>query len=194
MPNDAVYRRSDGIVIIDPEKSRGQKELVDSCPYGAIFWNEELQIPQKCTLCAHLLDKGWKEPRCVEACPTDALVYGEYDTLLKIAGERGKQIELQKPEFGLSPSILYIGIPSRFIAGTVLFADINECAENVTVTLTGKGIKQVVQTNNFGDFEFEGLESDKQFSVKVEYKGYTPKTFVAITEKDVYLGKILLER
>ena len=37
----AVYRRPDGIVIIDPVKAKGQKQIVDSCPYGAIFWNEE---------------------------------------------------------------------------------------------------------------------------------------------------------
>ena len=60
----AVYRRKDGIVIIHPEKSKGQREILESCPYGCIFWNGELDIPQKCTFCAHLLDQGWKEPRC----------------------------------------------------------------------------------------------------------------------------------
>jgi nitrate reductase beta subunit len=28
----AVRKREDGIVIIDPEKSKGQKQIVDSCP------------------------------------------------------------------------------------------------------------------------------------------------------------------
>ena len=54
--NGAVYKRSDGIVLIDPVKSLGQEQLVSACPYGAIFWNNTLNIPQKCTLCAHLLD------------------------------------------------------------------------------------------------------------------------------------------
>ena len=44
----AVYKREDGLVIIDPEKAKGQKEIAEACPYGAVFWNEELQIPQKC--------------------------------------------------------------------------------------------------------------------------------------------------
>ena len=52
----AVYRRDDGLVIIDPVKAKGQKQIVDACPYHAVFWNEELNIPQKCTGCAHLLD------------------------------------------------------------------------------------------------------------------------------------------
>ena len=75
----AIYKRPDGIVIIDPNKAAGQKNLVSTCPYRVIYWNEEKQVAQKCTMCAHLLDKGWKEPRCVEACPTAALVFGDLD-------------------------------------------------------------------------------------------------------------------
>ena len=33
----AVKKRDDGIVIIDPEKAVGRKDIVDSCPYGAIW-------------------------------------------------------------------------------------------------------------------------------------------------------------
>lgn len=73
--NKAVYKRPDGIVIIDPEKAKGQKQIVSACPYSAIWWNEETQTPQKCTFCAHLLDQGWKVPRCVQACPTGALSF-----------------------------------------------------------------------------------------------------------------------
>jgi len=192
----AVYKREDGIAIIDPVKSKGQKKIVDSCPYGRIYWNEELQIPQKCTFCVHLLDQGWKEPRCVESCPTDALVYGEYDELMKIAKKRKKEkeVEVMAPDLGLKPQVLYIGLPKRFVAGTVLFGDINECAENLKVTLTGDGTKRTTITNNFGDFEFEGLPADQKFSIKVEYTGYAPQSFKALTKKDVYLGEIRLEK
>lgn len=69
---DAVYKREDGLVIIDPVKAEGKRELVDACPYGAIFWNEELSIPQKCTGCAHLVDEG-ELPHCVDVCPHEAL-------------------------------------------------------------------------------------------------------------------------
>jgi hypothetical protein len=37
------------------------------------------------------------------------------------------------------------------------------CAGNVSVTLTGQGGKQTGVTNNFGGFEFEGLEGDHKF-------------------------------
>lgn len=193
VPNGAVYRRSDGIIIIDPEKSKGQKGIVDTCPYGCIYWNEELGIPQKCTFCAHLLDGGLiKQPRCVEACPTGALAFGEYDELKDII--KGKKAEELQPEFALKPSVYYIGLPKRFVAGTVLFGDINECAENVDVTLTGKGKKKTIKTNNYGDFEFEGLGSDCNFLVKIKHTGFVSQEFHAQTKTDVYLGEIVLFR
>jgi Fe-S-cluster-containing dehydrogenase component len=60
--DNAVTKRSDGIVIIDPEKAKGQTTLINSCPYNAIYLNEKTQTPQKCTFCAHLLDSGGKRP------------------------------------------------------------------------------------------------------------------------------------
>jgi nitrate reductase beta subunit len=64
----AISKRADGIVIIDPEKSKGQKEIVDACPYGAVYWNEEKQIPQAWIFHAHLLDDGWTETRHGASC------------------------------------------------------------------------------------------------------------------------------
>ena len=75
--DEAIYRREDGLVIIDPQKCTGCGDCVDACPYGAIYFNEELSIAQKCTGCAHLIDQGWKEPRCADACPTGAIRFGE---------------------------------------------------------------------------------------------------------------------
>jgi len=51
-----------------------------------------------------------------------------------------------------------------------------------------------VRTNNFGDFEFEGLGEGQAFTVKVEYPGYTSQSFDVRTKTDVYLGEILLKR
>jgi len=177
--NQAVYKRPDGIVVIDPEKSTGQREILSSCPHRVIFWNEEKNIPQKCTLCAHLLDQGWQEPRCVEACPTGALLFGDLnDPKSEISKVWSlEKVELLHPEFELKPRVKYIGIPKRFVAGTVYFKDRDECAENVKVTLTGRGKKQTVRTNNFGDFEFEDLGEGRDFKVKIEHPSYTPSRF-----------------
>lgn len=69
----AIYCRPDGIVMIDPVKAAGRKDIVGSCPYGHIWWNEERQLPQKWSFDAHLLDQGWTTPRVVQVCPTDAI-------------------------------------------------------------------------------------------------------------------------
>ncbi len=192
-PSGAVYRREDGIVIIDPEKSKGHREIVKTCPYGCIYWNSKLKIPQKCTFCAHLMDQGViKEPRCVEACPTSALLFGDYDQMKGLIAER--KAEVLHPEFGLQPNVYYVGLPKRFVAGTVIFGDTDECAENVSVTLNGNGKSRTVKTNNYGDFEFEGLEADQKYSVTVEYPGYATRKIKAKTRTDAYLGEIVLTR
>jgi len=194
--NGAVYERSDGIVIIDPQKSAGQKEILSSCPHRVIFWNEAKNIPQKCTFCAHLLDQGWEEPRCVEACPTGALLFGDINDPESGISKmwRSKKVDTLHPEFELKPRVKYIGIPKRFVAGTIILKDKDECAENVKVSLTSRGKKQSVRTNNFGDFEFEDLDRGEELTVKIEHPGYSPQTLKVKTSMDVYLGEILLKR
>lgn len=193
----AVYRRDDGIVLIDPVKSKGQRNIVTSCPYRVVFWNAELEIPQKCTLCAHLLDKGEKEPRCVEACPTGALVFGDLDdptsSIAKLAAE--KQLEVYHPEYGTSPRVKYIGIPKRFIAGEVVRDDLRgECAEGAKITLEGPDGLRETYSDSYGDFEFEGLEKNTAYTLRVELQGYVPRTLEVVTNKDVVLGEIVLTR
>ena len=68
--NGAISKREDGIVIIDPDKSKGQKQIVDACPYGAIYWNDDLDIPQAWPFDAHLLDSGWQQTKLESVCPT----------------------------------------------------------------------------------------------------------------------------
>jgi Fe-S-cluster-containing dehydrogenase component len=194
--NKAVYRRADGIVIIDPEKSKGQKQLVTACPYRVIEWNEEKQIPQKCILCAHMLDKGEKVPRCVESCPTGALVFGDLDDpkseIAKLVAS-GKT-EALHPEYGMNEKVRYINLPKKFIAGTVILGDVDECAKGVAVKLVKNRESKEAVTNGFGDFEFEGLADNAEYSVKIEAPGYKAKSIKAKTLKDIYLGEIVLKK
>ena len=190
----AVYQRDDGVVLIDPAKAVGQRELVSACPYRVIYWNEAIQVPQKCTLCAHLLDQGWKEPRCVEACPTGALVFGDSDDpeseISKVLASR--ETEALRPEYGLGEKVRYIGLPKRFVAGSVVLGDTDECAVDVGVTLEGGGATTTVLTDSFGDFEFEGLPADQHYEVRVSAPGYQGQEFAVRTNVDLYLGDIIL--
>ena len=194
--NNAVYKRPDGIVIIDPLKAKGQKQIVSTCPYRVIEWNEEQQLPQKCILCAHLLDKGEKVPRCVESCPTGALIFGDLDNPQSEAAKlmASGNTEALHPEYGMKEKVRYISLPRKFVAGTVIYGDIDECAGGLTVSLSGNGQTRTTETNNFGDFEFEGLPDNTDYSVKIEAAGYKSKNVKAKTQKDIYLGEIVLKR
>jgi Fe-S-cluster-containing dehydrogenase component len=195
--NDAVYRRPDGIVLIDPEKAQGQEAIVNACPYRVIFWNAEKHLPQKCTLCAHRLDEGEKQPRCVESCPTGALVFGDLDDadspIAKLAAEA--KTEALHPEYRTQPLVNYIGLPKRFVAGEVVLKDKpDECAQGVAVTLSGGGVTLETQTDIYGDFEFEGLEKNQNYRVSVAAEGYAARQIKLNTRKDVNLGEIVLKR
>lgn len=197
----AITKMDNGIVIIDPEKAKDKKEIVDACPYGAIFWNEEKKTAQKCTLCAHLLAEGWKEPRCVQACPTGALrIIKADDTRMKqiIAGEH---LEVFHPEYKTEPRVYYKNLYRYlkcFIAGDVAFKrdGIIDCAEGARVTLLKNSQKMgEVLTDNYGDFKFDKLEGKSgRYTLEVEYKNYAKKTIEVGLGESKTVGTILLEK
>jgi len=189
-----IYRREDGIVLIDPEKAKGNRELVNLCPYRQIEWNEELELAQKCTMCAHLLDAGDPEPRCVESCPSEALVFGDLDDPKSKAAQLAAKAGALRPEYQMGEKVLYLNLPKKFVAGTVIYGDIDEVATDIEIAISGNGKTQKMKTNGFGDFEFEGLEANVEYEVKVAAKGYKGQTVTAKTSKDIYLGEIVLSK
>ncbi len=192
----AIYRRADGIVLIDPEKAKGNKELVKTCPYRRIEWNEELQLAQKCTMCAHLLDKGEPEPRCVESCPSGALVFGDLDDPASAVARlvAAGATEVLGPEYAMGEKVTYRGLPKKFVAGTIIYGDVDEVAKDTEVVLSGDGDSRSTKTNGFGDFEFEGLPANTEFTVTIQVPGYGAETVTTKTSKDIYLGEIVLQK
>lgn len=189
----AIYKRDDGIIIIDPEKCTGSRNCLDACPYGVIYFNWDLNIAQKCTMCAHLLDKGWKEPRCVDACPTDALRFGEEKDLKDLISKA----EVLSPEYKAEPRVYYIGLPKRFVAGAVCDPEEDVCIEGATAILTDSkgGKKYTIKTDTFGDFWFENMEADHTYSLKIEKDEYYPTEVKDIrTKNDINVGDIKLYR
>ena len=187
---EAVYKREDGLVIIDPEKAVGHKELVDACPYGAVYYNAALDIPQKCTGCAHLLDDGWEMPRCVEACGLRALRFGEEaDFAVELAAS-----EELVPKAETRPRMHYLNLPKRFIAGTVVDLSINEVLIGATVTLENKetGALLATKTDEFGDFWFKQI-APGSYNVYFEAAGYlTRKIETDTLETDMSVGAVEL--
>jgi len=195
--NGALTRRPDGIVLIDPEKARGQRALVDACPYGVIYWNTAANTPQKCTFCAHLLDEGWKQPRCVEVCPTQALVFGDLEDPTSPVAQRTAEpaIEELRPELKTKPLVRYIGLPKRFVCGEVVLADqAGEPAPGVKVTLRRGTEVLSVTTDSYGDFEFKDVTPNEQYLLQVSHPGYTARELKVSTQADANLGAVQLDR
>ena len=82
-PTGAVHRERPGEpVIVDNERCIGCRMCVMACPFGVITVSPDGKGVLKCDLCMERLAEG-KEPACVEACPTSALVFideGEANT------------------------------------------------------------------------------------------------------------------
>jgi len=193
----AVYKRDDGIVIIDPKKAQGQKDLIDSCPYGAIWWNAENAVPQKCTFCVHLLEEGWDKPRCAHSCPTGALemVCLEDREMEKMREERG--LEILMPGLKTNPRVYYLNLyryERCFIAGNVALRDKDECAEGAKVVLRrGNKILNTVETNNYGDFKLDNLEENSgKYRLVISYPGYGEKGMGVEVKESINIGTIFL--
>ncbi len=197
----AIYKTDDGIVIIDPAKAKGRQELVGACPYGAIWWNEEKSVAQKCSLCAHLLADGWREPRCVQACPTGAM------RILRVEDAQMQQIVIQEklevfhPEYQTQPRVYYKNLYrflKCFIAGDIAFQKdgITDCAEGATVALfkNSRKISEVL-TDNYGDFKFDNLdENSGQYTLEIAYKDYTKEIVKVDLTISRSVGSILLTK
>jgi Fe-S-cluster-containing dehydrogenase component len=195
----AVFKRKDGVVIIDPEKSRNQKNIVKACPYGVIYWNEQAKIPQKCTFCAHLLDDGWKEPRCVQACPTGAMSVtyideSDIDTMVASQG-----LETLRPQYKTMPRVYYKNLyryTHCFVAGSVAFkkGGIEECAADAIVSLIkGSNIICQITTDCYGDFKFDNLEQNSgKYAIEVTFNGYPKKTLEIEIKQSLSLETIVI--
>ncbi len=66
-PTEALVRRADRGVDFNANKCIGCKLCVGACPFGAIFWNEEIQKPMICVRCGI----------CVSYCPYGVLAMEE---------------------------------------------------------------------------------------------------------------------
>jgi molybdopterin-containing oxidoreductase family iron-sulfur binding subunit len=146
-PNKAIFRRDDGIVLIDQDRCKGTGACVSACPYGNIIltdkdnWYLDENEPyekdhvkprikenkaRKCTLCAHRVDEGL-EPACVVACPTTARIFGDLDdpdskiSRYVVEQEAETQREPFKllPEAGTQPATLYLGTMAAQTSSTL---------------------------------------------------------------------------
>lgn len=77
-PVKAIWRRDDGVVLIDRDRCVGCTMCAQLCPYGAPQFNIEIRKMEKCTMCVDRIDAGL-QPACATLCPTGALKWGKWD-------------------------------------------------------------------------------------------------------------------
>jgi dimethyl sulfoxide reductase iron-sulfur subunit len=146
-PNKAIFKRQDGIVLIDQDRCRGTGACVSACPYGNVIltesdkwylnqgeaYEEEYVKPRlnegvarKCTYCAHRVDEGL-DPACVVACPTNARIFGDLDDpespiSIYVDEQRmatGREPFKLLPQAGTRPAGLYLGTMSAQESATM---------------------------------------------------------------------------
>ncbi|TDJ44366.1 MAG: oxidoreductase [Gammaproteobacteria bacterium] len=198
--NGAISKRDDGIVIIDPEKSKGQKAIVDACPYGAVSWNEEKQIPQIWIFDAHLLDEGWKQTRAEQCCPTGVFrsLKIEDQEMQRIKEQEG--LEVLQPELETKPRVYYKNLylmTKCFVAGSVVanVEGIEECAESAEVILRLNGSEVARETTDiFGEFKIDKLDKNSgsyELEVNTDSSRSHSMEF-ELGDESLYLGVITL--
>ena len=186
----AMYQRPDGIVMIDPDKAKGQRQLVGSCPYGAIYWNDELDLPQKWIFDAHLLDSGWTRTRAEQVCGTGALrsLKVEDAEMQQIAAR--EKLEVLLPKAGTKPRVYYKNLhlmEKAFVGGTVVTrrSGVEECLAGAQVALAknGASVGQAT-TDAFGEFRIDGLEPGSgEYELSVSDGG------AAVARRTISLGE-----
>ena len=129
-------------------------------------------------------------PRCVEACPTEAILFGEEEDLIdEIQGA-----EVWRPETGLGPRVWYRNVPGTFIAGTLFDPEAREVVEGARCLLSNGGKNWETATDSFGDFWFRDLPAGI-YELLIHAKGYAYKRVEKIrNENSVNLGDIPMER
>lgn len=114
-PVAALQKTEEGPVIYDPDKCMGCRYCMVACPYGIprYDWDKPAAYVQKCNMCIDLIRQG-KQPACIEACPTQATIFGDRDQLLaeahmRIKNEPDKYINKVYGEFEVGgTSVLYV--------------------------------------------------------------------------------------
>ena len=108
-PLGAIYRRDDGIVLVDADKCDGCEVCLSACPYDALHFNPATNLVGKCSLCSPRVDQGL-EPFCVICCEGEALHFGDLadpeSEVSKLVAAKNAFVLL--PEQGTDPAVHYI--------------------------------------------------------------------------------------
>jgi formate dehydrogenase iron-sulfur subunit len=96
----ALKKSPEGPVIYDKDICIGCRYCMIACPWEIprYSWEDPVPYVQKCHMCYERVLNENKPPACVEACPTEATIFGDRDELLaeahrRLAAEPDKYIQ-----------------------------------------------------------------------------------------------------
>ena len=123
-PRKSIYKREDGIVLIDQERCRGYQECVRGCPYKKSMFRIYTKKSEKCISCYPAVEQG-RQTQCVANCIGRIRLFG-FKSIWNSPREDNpidylvhfKKIALPLyPQFGLEPNVYYIppiNVPDEF--------------------------------------------------------------------------------
>jgi len=80
-PEEAIYQRDDGIVVLEGPKCIGCGLCVDECPYDAIEMDSDREVARKCNLCFERVTEGLM-PACADnVCLGHCIYFGDPDEI-----------------------------------------------------------------------------------------------------------------
>jgi tetrathionate reductase subunit B len=171
----AIYRRPDGIVLIDERKCNGCKLCVPACPYDALYFREDKGTVDKCTFCAENIDGG-RQPECSRACPADAIFFGDLADPGSQLSKRIRDWDARPlhPEYGTQPSVYYTAHAAH-LRGVVENRETGNPVQGATVIAKCLDEEESHSTNTDSDgvFFFWSLKVRSRYSVTVEAHGFS---------------------
>jgi predicted nucleic acid-binding Zn-ribbon protein len=81
--------------------------------------------------------------------------------------------------------------------GAAYSSDNGDCLEEAKVKLMKEAEAEaaVTTTDNYGDFEFEGIDKGSTYTLRIEAEGYYPVTIENIdVRRDIVLNEIVLQK
>lgn len=109
-PAEAIYKREDGIILVDSEQCEGAGKCIDACPYKRMFLNRKTGKAEKCNLCLPRVEKG-EPPLCVITCPGKARFFGRIDDKTSPVYKLVKKYRVALPllpQYGTKPKVFYV--------------------------------------------------------------------------------------